>query len=41
MMDQWKGTKADKVHNDFDFKWDKVHLPCTVDMAKCLEDSFG
>ncbi len=41
MMDEWKGTKAGKVHDDLDCNEDSVHLSCPVDMAKGLEASFG
>jgi len=37
MMDEWKGTKAEKVHFDLDCSEDNVHL----DMAEALGVSFG
>ena len=41
MMDEWKGTKAGKVHYDLDFKEYNVHLACLIDMAEGLGACFG
>lgn len=41
MMDEWKGTKAGKVHYYLDCNEDSVHLACPIDMVKGLKASFG
>lgn len=39
-MDEWKGTKARKVHSELYGKEDNMYLPCPIDMVKDLVASF-
>ena len=41
MMDEWKGSKARKVHFDLDCIEDNVHIACLFYMVKDLGVSLG
>lgn len=40
MMDEWNSTKVTRVHSGLDGNKRKMHIACTVGMAKVLEASF-
>lgn len=41
MMDEWKGTKDEKVHSNLNCSEDNVHFEFLFDMVKVLVASFG